>query len=865
MSWTPLSERLSNLPLILAGPILRRTEPQAVTVWLALKEPQKVTLRIYARNAEGKLIQQCEGTQHTIRLGDYLHLIAVTAHCTASDEPLAWGGLYYYDLFFEEPNRHIDARTLPVPETAAHLETPGILNTDPSQADLLHRLLYSGHPLPSFVLPHEDINQLRVVHGSCRKPHGVGREMLSALDTILETTIQQGTKRPQQLFLTGDQIYADDVAAPLLFALIDAGNTLFSGNEPEVLPEVHIPACDLAPGGRADIVRNKALLTTTTPQNQLLALREYATMYLFAWSDVLWPAELPDAQQIWKAYPQIRPTEVDKQQEIEEQYATQLEQLEEFRARLPHVRRALANIATYTICDDHEITDDWFLDGAWCQIILANPLGRHVVRNGLLAYALFQAWGNTPQQFAESDGMALLNAVDSWRGNETDAWTETIDELLGLPPAFSGTGELQHSPRSLHWYHTYEGPRYQVIVMDTRTQRLYRSPHAFPGLLSPYAIQVQVGSAARQVAEVTIIISATPVLGVDFIESIQLWSHWFVKENYAYDCEAWALDWGTFQHFLRTVSDMKRTVFLSGDVHYAFGSSMEYWDQQTHATAKLVDYTSSPFHNEGSGSHIAMLAIGYPRLLHLLRRQGTPTMDFFAWDIATGEHHVFDRVLSLIRQRIYQFWWAIPRLLAMYRSPDEIVMPAHDWLKDAFHDCPPDRVYRIRYLRNTLALVALRKRDRLHVRASSWVLRLLRLALGAVTFVESYIRRISRRFRRKAQKDEQASDALALPAHTLAHEAAQGTALLARGVAKPGNRLTGAILHYARMLNRLKAGELIVGYNNLGEIHFEWTQEKKLVVQRLWWHPDDPSQPLRKTDYSETLDLPEPDAAPPLP
>ena len=461
--------------------------------------------------------------------------------------------------------------------------------------------------------------------------------------------------------------------------------------------------------------------------------------------------------------------------------------------------------------------------------------------------------------------MALLNAVDSWRGAATTSWLETIDELLGLPSAFSGTGELAHSPRSLRWHHTYEGPRYQVIVMDTRTHRFYRSPHEFPGLLSPQALQEQVGNAVRQQAEVTIIISATPVIGVGFIESIQLWSHWFIKENYAYDCEAWALDWGTFQHFLKTVSAMKRVVFLSGDVHYAFGSSMEYWDQQTQTTAKLVDYTSSPFCNEGAGSHIAMLAIGYPRLLHLLRHQDTPTLDFFAWDIGTGDRSVVDKVLSLIRQRFYQFWWALPRLLAINRSPDELVMPAHGWLKNAFHGYPPDRIYRVRYLRNTLASVDLRKRDRVRLRTSSWLLRLLRLPLGAVTLGETIARRIIGTFRHKAQKHELAAGDLALLERALAHHATRGTGRLERELAKPRNKLTATLLHYVKGLDRLKAGELIVGYNNLGEIHFEWAAEGKAVIQRLWWHSDDPEHPLTKTDYRETLDLPETGVAPPLP
>ena len=65
--------------------------------------------------------------------------------------------------------------------------------------------------------------------------------MLSALDTILASAIHEGKDRPQQLFLTGDQIYADDVATPLLFALIDAGNFLFAGNEEELLPGTYFP------------------------------------------------------------------------------------------------------------------------------------------------------------------------------------------------------------------------------------------------------------------------------------------------------------------------------------------------------------------------------------------------------------------------------------------------------------------------------------------------------------------------------------------------------------------------------------------------------------------------------------------------
>src|SRR5947199_7495662 len=91
MSWTPLAERFSTLPLILAGPILRRTEPGAVTVWLALLSAQAVTLRIYARDDSSHLIQCFEGTRRTVRLGDHLHVVAVTARAGSDDEALSWG------------------------------------------------------------------------------------------------------------------------------------------------------------------------------------------------------------------------------------------------------------------------------------------------------------------------------------------------------------------------------------------------------------------------------------------------------------------------------------------------------------------------------------------------------------------------------------------------------------------------------------------------------------------------------------------------------------------------------------------------------------------------------------------------------
>ncbi len=864
MSWIPLAERFDALPLILAGPLLRRVEPSSVTVWLALKESRKVVLRIYRRDDRGELMQQLAGARRTVRLGDHLHLVAVTAYAAHEEERLAWGGHYYYDLFFLPDDSKLPSDIL-VPEDAARLSTPGICVANPVEADPIELLIYPGHPLPGFVLPPEDLNQLRIVHGSCRKLHGDGRDTLSALDTLLETARCEGRDGPQQLFLTGDQIYADDVSPVALFALMDAGQFLFIGNEEEVLPLMNVPVRSLAPGSRTDIVRNRAMLTTTHPHNHLLGLHEYAAMYLFAWSNVLWPDALPEAEDVWKVYPDARPGPKD-QRKVEKRYQIDQENLADFCSGLSQVRRALANIPTYMICDDHEVTDDWYLDGAWCKQVLTNPPGRRIVRNALLAYALFQAWGNTPEQFNEEQGASLLDALDAWRGEEALDWNNKVELLLGLPKAISGsTQQLPNLEQALSWHYTYTGPRYQVIVMDTRTQRLYRTLDSFPGLLSPDALHFQIASVAHRDAEVTIIVSATPLLGVDLIESLQFWSRWRVRENYAYDREAWSLDWGTFQHLLKTVSELKRVLFLSGDVHYAFGASLQYWDLHMQTTARIIDFTSSPLCNEGSGAQLAILAVGYPRLQWLLHRDGKAGLSFFAWDISSDNSSTLNALVELIHRRIYLFWWAIPRLLAAHRSSDEIVMPAHGWLKGAFHNCPPDRSYQLQYLHNTLVERAPGQRQSLRQYVTRGISGLAGLVLRVVIWLEVRLQHIRERLLRQVPGVEQHVQRISLPARSLLHRTVHETEHAERRLERRRERLVARIFRSVVRQGQWKTGEMIIGSNNLAEINFQWSMERQDVTQRLWWYAGDGEDMLRMTEYHDTLEPPALDTAPPLP
>ena len=82
---------------------------------------------------------------------------------------------------------------------------------------------YDTLHLPGFVLPSAR-DKLKLIHGSCRKPHGGGPDMLPLVDALISDSRALPGSRPQQLFLTGDQIYADDVAPGLLPALTEAGD-----------------------------------------------------------------------------------------------------------------------------------------------------------------------------------------------------------------------------------------------------------------------------------------------------------------------------------------------------------------------------------------------------------------------------------------------------------------------------------------------------------------------------------------------------------------------------------------------------------------------------------------------------------------
>jgi hypothetical protein len=633
---------VSDWPLVLAGPMVRRVDAGAVSVFVACKHPRTVRLSIYDGTVPDPARLVHEHDHQTIELGRFLHVAVVTARPPA---PLQPNRVYGYDLHFAP---------LDAPVSTDHGSRSEV--ADLRSLGLLARLGYEPDGLPSFVIPPERLEDVRIMHGSCRKPHGERRDALGTLDQILQATHGDPTARPQQLYLTGDQIYADEVHPAVLALAGSVGRTALGWEGAEALPGVRIDDFVLAPTRRDALVRRQAGFSGPILHCHLLTLAEFYGMYLLVWSDAVWPRDeagnptLPSLDAVLDDPRWRTPASRREHKRAVTLSSRSGAHLREFANTLPAVRRALANVASYMIFDDHDVTDDWNLHRQWREIVYNLPLGRRLVQNALAAYAVFQAWGNEPDQFdPDQPGGHLLASLGAWRGTE-DTTAHKIRGRLGLP-------STQRS-RPLRWDYQVDTPCYQAIVLDTRTQRGYRAGgtgRSAPALLSREAMGRQLTSRLtdrRRPVDLTVVVSAAPVFGHPLIE---LWIQlkrikvieWFKNGPARVDREAWALDPTAFESLLATLASFRRVVLLSGDVHYGFAGSVEYWDLhgEGRRSARFVQCTSSALKNEERKTRILggvptvkrIPAVLGARVEKFLTRLTTPpSRSFVGWSVDHG-------------------------------------------------------------------------------------------------------------------------------------------------------------------------------------------------------------------------------------
>src|SRR5215813_6220974 len=135
MSFTKLNNRIGNLPLVLAGPMVRRVEPNSVSVWVVLREAREVRLHVFDPRGDWD-----SDPTPTWAICEFLHMVVVTAR---PPQPMPDGTTFNYTLFFEPAGGG----------TKVDLFAPGIV----AQTTVMARdlLTYPSDPkrTPSFMTP----------------------------------------------------------------------------------------------------------------------------------------------------------------------------------------------------------------------------------------------------------------------------------------------------------------------------------------------------------------------------------------------------------------------------------------------------------------------------------------------------------------------------------------------------------------------------------------------------------------------------------------------------------------------------------------------------------------------------------------
>ncbi|HTD83659.1 MAG TPA: hypothetical protein VK648_07700 [Gemmatimonadaceae bacterium] len=554
------------LPRVLAGPILRRAEPTGVWIWFAFRlEPVAFHPNVLPFYPDGDVSAEYgsgSGFPLAVPTSDDLRTIHIAKNVWISLLRIrpSKGDKFPTDLFLG----YTAQLALKGEQTFwLHDEIPDIA--------------YRPFSLPTFFLSSKP---RRIAQASCRRPGAEGYDAHLAFDSFMTETISKFEERPYALFLTGDQIYADDVAEALFDATAELARDVFGYHE-EILAGNKAIRTDALTFGKKRKAFVKSLgFTTQDGEGHLLSISEFAAMYLLVWGPGVYKAYNPEGR------PDILKTH-------------QGPNLVGFGPSVDAARRVLANIPTYMMFDDHEVTDDWNFDGDWVRATNRDD-SNLILSNALFVYWVFQAWGNDPDglEWMRTSLASQLEARHIIQGKYHRLYLKGSKWILGNHP----------------W--SYVAPLTpQTLVVNCRTQRQFPNKVISAGKQLrqglPAAVLVGKGEIARikrlvaglRRGEILVLVVATPLFMLPFVGLAAMLNEALGGvTRLADDHELFVDNTAARDYFLAQVQTMLKfdsIVAFAGDVHHSFmmQGKIDIIREVGQEVIDVLQITSSPIKN----------------------------------------------------------------------------------------------------------------------------------------------------------------------------------------------------------------------------------------------------------------------------
>ena len=272
------------------------------------------------------------------------------------------------------------------------------------------------------------------------------------------------------------------------------------------------------------------------------------------------------------------------------------------------IRQVLAAIPTFMIFDDHEITNGWNTSPDWRAHALKHGLEQMLV-DGLVAYWVYQGWGNPGAQSETGNVLAALMQETAQRG----------EDVLEYLRAYMRKAVYEEI--APHWH--YDIPTMPpIFVMDVRADRpaLLRDTgdiNAPARIMSRQQMsELQVWIKNHDTSSV-LLVSSVPVLLpplIGFAEYLmgvrpfhstplrrlgRLLARIQRRVTHHMSFDHWPVFAATWRELVKLLSNRRHDIIvLSGDVHFSYAAEAHngIFRSQKHAT--LYQLVASPFSNK---------------------------------------------------------------------------------------------------------------------------------------------------------------------------------------------------------------------------------------------------------------------------